>query len=809
MMTAPDTELAAEFLETWKAGGPWPLCAFHENKKGVFGTFTSDMLDEMAAWLVAQQDDERNIYFHVNSVRQPEHGKAAKTDVLRMDYFHVDMDPVKGRDLREEQKRILADLQTTALLPKPTVITFSGGGYQAFWKLAESIELSGEVAKIEEAERYNVQIAKLLAADNCHNADRIMRLPGTINWPNKAKRDNGQTPVMALVIRQDWTLAYDPANPEHFMKAPDLATSTRVGSKNQIQVNVSGNCQRIAAEVFGDEQGMFKDVSSRARVAIIQGKDPDQPLTNGNSRSDWLWHVACELVRHDFDDDTIYSIITDPDLGISEHVLTQGNAANQHRCALRTIQRAREFAVEPWLEQLNQEYALIESLGGKMRIACERFSEAEGRYKIEFHQKDGFTTMWSNQTVLMMGKDQKGNPLPKAVPVGKWWLQHANRRTYRDVVFYPNRDFPDSMNLWRGFAVNALPGDCSLFLDHVKNVLCRGNEEHYAWMVKWMANAVQNPDKPGQVAIVLRGGQGTGKGTFAKMLGKLFGGHYKYVNNSKHVTGQFNSMLKDAVLVFADECFVANDPASESALKSLITEENIRTEQKNIDNMESRNCVHLIMATNKEWAVAADQDDRRFFVVEIDDKYQTSREYFAPLYAQMENGGYEALMHFLLTYDLAGFDAYSACPKTTELRKQQDQSMDEMSSFLLHALEEGRLSPTHSGWRTRVLKEELVERFKVENPSFRRNPNRSLGIFLSRFDVLSTTGNNPETWTDARGQKRATSNRPKIWVFPALDECRKLWEAVTKSGSRTWPAVGDDNQDEGSTEPPEDGGDAF
>jgi phage/plasmid-associated DNA primase len=121
-----------------------------------------------------------------------------------------------------------------------------------------------------------------------------------------------------------------------------------------------------------------------------------------------------------------------------------------------------------------------------------------------------------------------------------------------------------------------------------------------------MANAVQNPDKPGQVAIVLRGGQGTGKGTFAKMLGKLFGGHYKYVNNPKHVTGQFNSMLKDAVLVFADECFVANDPASESALKSLITEEKIRTEQKNIDNMESRNCIHLIMATNKEWAIAAD-----------------------------------------------------------------------------------------------------------------------------------------------------------------------------------------------------------
>jgi hypothetical protein len=808
MMTAPDTELAADFLETWKPGGPWMLCAFGEGTTGEFGTFGPDTAGEMAAWLVEQQADERNIYFHVNPVR-PGCGKASKGDVLRMAWLHVDVDPVKGKPIREEQKRILADLQATDLLPKPTVITFSGGGYQAFWRLAKPIELAGEVAKIEEAERYNVQIAKLLAADNCHNADRIMRLPGTINWPNKAKRDNGQTPVMATVVMADWTLAYDHDNPEHFMKAPDLETGTRVGSKNQVQVNVSGNCQRIPAEVFGDEDGIFKNVSSRARVAIVVGKDPDQPLSSGNSRSDWLWYVACELVRHDFDDDTIYSIITDPDLGISAHVLAQGNAANQHRCALRTIQRAREDAIEPWLEQLNREYAAIESLGGKFRIACERYSEAEDRYKIEFHQKDGFVTMWSNQTVIEMATDQKGNPVPKVMPLGKWWLRHANRRTYRDVVFYPNRDFPDSMNLWRGFAVNALPGDCSLFLDHVKNVLCRGNEEHYTWIVKWMANAVQNPDKPGQVAIVLRGGQGTGKGTFAKMLGRLFGSHYKYVNNPKHVTGQFNSMLRDAVLVFADECFAANDPAAEAALKALITEEKIRTEQKNIDNMESRNCIHLIMATNKEWAIAADQDDRRFFVVEIDDAQQMNREYFTPLYTQMENGGYEALMHYLLTYDLTGFDAYSACPKTEELQKQKDQSMDEMSSFFLNALEEGRLSPTHSGWRTRVLKEELVERFKIENPSFRRSPNRSLGIFLSRFEVMSTTGNSAETWTDARGQKRVTSERPKIWVFPTLDECRKLWETVTKSGPRAWPAVGDDNQDDGSSEPPDDGGEAF
>jgi hypothetical protein len=576
-----------------------------------------------------------------------------------------------------------------------------------------------------------------------------------------------------------------------------------------VQVNVSGNCQRVPAEAFSDEQGMFKDVATRARVAIVVGHDPDQPLTGGNSRSDWLWFVTCELVRNDFDDDTIYSIITDPDLGISAHVLAQGNAANVHRCALRTIQRAREDSIEPWLELINREYALIESVGGKMRISCERYNEALGRSEIEFHQRDGFTTTWGNQNVIEMWPDKKGNLTPKAIPVGKWWLEHENRRTYRSVVFYPNRDFADCLNLWRGFAVNALPGDCSLFLDHVLHVVCRGNEEHYNFLVKWMANAVQHPERPGQVAIVMRGGQGTGKGTFAKMFGKLFGGHYKYVSNPKHVTGQFNAMLKDAVVVFADECFVAHDESAESALKTLITEETLRTEQKGVDNMESRNCVHLIMATNREWAISADQDDRRFFVVEIDDKHQTDIAYFAALHAQMDNGGYEALMHYLLTYDLTGFHAYNACPKTAELRKQQDQSMGEMPAFLLNALEEGRLMPSHAGWRQTVLKEELVERFKAEYPSFKSNPNRPLGIFLARYGVTTTTGRSIQTWVDPRGQRRQSSSRPKLWVFPPLAECRKLWETVTKSGPRAWPPVGDDNLDAGPTDPPDDGGEAF
>ncbi len=72
-------------------------------------------------------------------------------------------------------------------MPPPSIIVFSGGGYQAYWKLKEPLEINGDIAKAEDAKRYNMQLERIFKADSCHNIDRIMRLPGTINIPGVDK----------------------------------------------------------------------------------------------------------------------------------------------------------------------------------------------------------------------------------------------------------------------------------------------------------------------------------------------------------------------------------------------------------------------------------------------------------------------------------------------------------------------------------------------------------------------------------------------------------------------------------------------
>lgn len=102
-----------------------------------------------------------------------------------------------------ERERALRLLR--AYDPAPTAIIDSGGGYQGFWKAGEPVALNGDPSPIE---RRNLRIEADLQADACHNIDRLMRLPGTVNWPNEKKRKKGRTPALACVVDAEWSRTY-------------------------------------------------------------------------------------------------------------------------------------------------------------------------------------------------------------------------------------------------------------------------------------------------------------------------------------------------------------------------------------------------------------------------------------------------------------------------------------------------------------------------------------------------------------------------------------------------------------------------
>jgi hypothetical protein len=637
--------------------------------------------------------------------------------------------------------------------------------------------VGGSEARCAELEAYNQQLEVLLGGDTCHNLDRIMRLPGTVNLPNDKKRKKGRVPALAQVVST--------SGPDHHLA--DFTPAPRVQTKDNggPAVKLSGNLPRI------DLDALPESVKPRTKMLIVQGDDPDD-VTKYGSRSEVVFAVTCELVRAGLDDDTIAAILLDRDFGISGHILDQRRSAEY---AARQIQRAREEVEEPWLRRLNEDHAVIEDIGGKCRVISEVWDPAMKRSRISRQTFDDFRNRYMHRQV-QIGTDAQGSPV--YMPAGKWWLQHPMRRQYKTMVFAPNQEVEGSYNLWRGFACEAIPGDCSLFLEHMKRVVCSGNEEHYSYLIQWMARAVQHPDTAGEVAVVLRSGQGTGKGTYVTEFGKLFGRHFLQVTNSKHLVGQFNAHLRDCVVLFADEAFFAGDKAHEGTLKGLVTEQSIMVEGKGVDAEIAPNYTHIIMASNNLWVVPAGADERRYFVLDVSEEHKQDTAYFTRLRAQMDSGGRQALLHMLMTLDLKGFNVRS-CPKTGALREQKLLSLSAEEQWWLERLMDGRATDRSSGWSDEVLKDHLQAdyiRYCERQRIMRRVSPTALGRFLAR--VLP--GDYPRSFqrmTDIEemgdgGFTRTVRVRAYWYGLSSLKQARDRWDELF-GGPYDWPKAGTDD----------------
>jgi len=189
----------------------------------------------------------------------------------------------------------------------------------------------------------------VFGGDHCGNIDRIMRLPGTMNWPDKKKREKGREPALAKVINHVPENVYNLE--DKFRKSDERRTTT--------EKSVDLNYDVSSLTVFESELDVpgWISLEERVRVATVWGV-PGTPNTTGpwaewpyqpealfvkeedNSRSAWLFDVVCDMVRKGFEDQTIMSILLDPEWGISESVLEKGRGAEKY--AARQIVRAKE-----------------------------------------------------------------------------------------------------------------------------------------------------------------------------------------------------------------------------------------------------------------------------------------------------------------------------------------------------------------------------------------------------------------------------------------------------------------------------------
>lgn len=102
------------------------------------------------------------------------------------------------------------------------------------------------------------------------------------------------------------------------------------------------------------------------------------------------------------------------------------------------------------------------------------------------------------------------------------------------------------------------------------------------------------------------------------------------------------------------------------------------------------NRIRVILTTNHEWAIPAGEEARRWFVIEAASEMIGKYHYFDTLYSDLENGGYEQFLDFLLSINLDSWHP-RAVPKTLELAQQQLLSAQPVERWLMACADSGKI----------------------------------------------------------------------------------------------------------------------
>jgi hypothetical protein len=363
--------------------------------------------------------------------------------------------------------------------------------------------------------------------------------------------------------------------------------------------------------------------------------------------------------------------------------------------------------------------------------------------------------------------------------VSRQWIKHPLRRQHQRVVFDPQDNNPDHFNMWRGFSVQPDHNKrCEKFLAHIQDNICSGNQDHYQWVLGFLAHLVQRPwEKPG-VALVLRGKEGVGKGFLAHWIGQLFPQHYVAISQSAHLTGRFNAHLQQALLVFVDEAFWAGDKQGQGALYRLVTDTDTLIEPKFVTAFMVKSLLRLIIASNERWIVPASANARRWFVLDVLDAHMSDRAYFSAIDAEMKNGGLEALMHTLMTFDLSTVDVFTA-PKTAALLEQKIESLPPHERWWFECLQNGWIenpddayNKSDKPWPKEIEKKNIWQSYAnwvdQHNVRSRLWPDAQLHRWLNENDLIPGS-------TVQRPRKKG--ERKRIVILPSLADCRSAYAA--------------------------------
>lgn len=306
---------------------------------------------------------------------------------------------------------------------------------------------------------------------------------------------------------------------------------------------------------------------------------------------------------------------------------------------------------------------------------------------------------------------------------GEEWLKWSEKRMFGGIEFNPGiqarefeRDGLKIYNRFRGFSVQPVDtracdrkhckgkgcfnwffsedgyklcksGSWTYWLMTIFDVLADGNRDHARWVLDWLVDMIKNP-KGGEgragTSLVVRGGQGTGKGSVVWPIFRILSPHAFQCDSMDEVTSNFNSFMEETILLFADEAVWGGSKKESGKLKRMITEDTLNIEPKGLDRYQVVNYLRLYISSNSDWVVPAEDDERRYTVFDATDAHRVDHDWFA----NMKAANLSELLDEILKWEITSDIKHNLNTAALEEQKQQGWSVYE--EFLADAIDSMR-----------------------------------------------------------------------------------------------------------------------
>jgi hypothetical protein len=379
------------------------------------------------------------------------------------------------------------------------------------------------------------------------------------------------------------------------------------------------------------------------------------------------------------------------------------------------------------------------------------------------------------------------NEKEKFVPALPLWFSSFKRREYKSFVFDPDKNHGEIkvqdvenneeiayFNTWVGFNCAPRDGKWDKLRHHIENNICSGIPELYEYLYDWAAHIFKYPAVKTPITVVLQGESGVGKSIFGKVLRHMIGRqHTAEVGNFNEISGNFNEVLENRLLVQIEECGVFSHKDSDT-MKHLTGSDTIQINAKGQSTRSVPNYLRFLLTSNADTPVRISGDDRRYFMLTVGKGNKQEEKFFSELIAELNDGGYEGFMQFLVNREVGR--NLRAIPDTDLRMSTKEVSIESTWAFIYHMIENNGLSTSAEtvfgadGKRNLMTKSWLYEKYtewvKTQpQKTIRHEGERAFNGLMARFSS--------EYGSITRSSKKVGNKLVTAWSFGEREDVLK------------------------------------